>query len=165
MRLLALGKTDKRGLGPNRASHNAFYKIVHRIDEVPSLKAWTLLGDLPAGPRQAAYDWAPYARHYLLVVEPTWQGMLTARRIVRIARAQRDAEFSLIVNKVTPEADVERAEQFLGIPLLGTVPADDGVHAAERAGVALLDAAPDSPAVHAIERLVEALDASNMDRL
>lgn len=165
VRLLTLGKTDKRGLAPNRASHNAFYKIVHRIDDVPSLKAWTILGDLPAGPRQTAFDWAPYARRFLLVVEPTWQGMLTARRIVRIAREQRDAEFSLIVNKVTPEADVERAEQFLGVPLLGTVPADEGVHAAERAGVALLDEAPDSPAVRAIERLVDALDASTMEAL
>ena len=165
VRLLQLGKTDKRGLAPNRASHNAFYKIVHRIDDVPSLKAWTILGDLPAGPRQTAFDWAPYARHFLLVVEPTWQGMLTARRIVRIARQQRDAEFSLVVNKVTPEADVARAEQFLGVPLLGTVPADDDVRAAERAGVAVLDAAPGSAAVEAIERLVDALDASTMERL
>lgn len=165
VRLLQLGKTDRRGLTPNRASHNAFYKIVHRIDDVPSLKSWTILGDLPAGPRQTAFDWAPYARHFLLVVEPTWQGMLTARRIVRIARQQREARFSLIVNKVTPESDVERAEQFLGVPLLGTVPADDGVRAAERAGVAVLDIAPASPAVRAIDRLVDALDASNMESL
>lgn len=166
VRLLQLGKTDKRGLAPNRASHNAFYQVVHRLDEVRSLDDWVILGDLPAGPRQTAFDWAPYARHFLLVVEPTWQGMLTARRIVRIATQQReDAQFSLIVNKVTPEADVERAEQFLGVPLLGTVPADEDVRAAERAGVALLDAAPASPAVQAIERLAEALDAANIDRI
>jgi len=166
VRLLALGKTDRRGLAPNRASHNAFYQVVHRLDDVASFDGWTFLGDLPAGPRQAAYNWAPYARHFLLVVEPTWQGMLTARRIVRIARQQRDdAQFSLIVNKVTQEADVERAEQFLGVPLLGTVPADDDVRAAERAGVALLDRAPDAAAVRAIERLADALDARNIDRI
>jgi CO dehydrogenase maturation factor len=166
VRLLQLGKTDRRGLAPNRASHNAFYQVVHRLDGVPSLQGWTILGDLPAGARQTAFDWAPYARHYLVVVEPTWQGMLTARRIVRIARQQReDARFSLIVNKVTPEADVERAEQFLEIPLLGTVPADPDVRAAERAGVALLDHAPESAAVKAITRLADRLDASNIDRL
>ncbi|MDP8968326.1 MAG: hypothetical protein M3N04_06990 [Actinomycetota bacterium] len=166
VRLLQIGKTDKRGLAPNRASHNAFYQVIHRLEDVRSLEDWVILGDLPAGPRQTAFDWAPYARHFLLVVEPTWQSMLTARRIVRIARQQReDAEFSLVVNKVTPEADVERAEQFLGVPLLGTVPADDDVRAAERAGVALLDVAPDSPAVDAIERLADALDASNIDRI
>ncbi|HWC25583.1 MAG TPA: P-loop NTPase [Solirubrobacteraceae bacterium] len=166
VRLLQLGKTDRRGLGPNRASHNAFYQIVHRLEEVRSLKDWAILGDLPAGPRQTAYDWAPYARRFLLVVEPTWQSMLTARRIVRIAREHRDdVEFSLVVNKVTPDADVERAEQFLGVPLLGTVPADDDVHAAERAGVALLDHAPDAAAVRAVERLADVLDASTMERL
>ncbi|HWI09499.1 MAG TPA: hypothetical protein VNT54_18515, partial [Solirubrobacteraceae bacterium] len=76
-----------------------------------------------------------------------------------------DDEFSLVVNKVTPEADVARAEEFLGVPLLGTVPADGEVRAAERAGVAVLDAAPDCGAVQAIERLVDALDASTMERL
>lgn len=166
VRLLQIGKTDRRGLMPNRASHNAFYQVVHRLDGVRFLEDWVILGDLPAGPRQTAFDWAPYARHFLLVVEPTWQGMLTARRIVRIVRQQRDdAEFSLIVNKVTPEADVTRAEQFLGVPLLGTVPADDDVHRAERAGVALLDVAPGSAAVHAIERLADALDARNIERI
>lgn len=166
VRLLQIGKTDKRGLAPNRASHNAFYQVVHRLDDVRFLEDWVLLGDLPAGGRQMAFDWAPYARHHLLVVEPTWQGMLTARRIVKIVRQQRDdAEFSLIVNKVTPEADVARAEQFLGVPLLGTVPADEDVRRAERAGVALLDAAPDSAAVAAIERLADALDARNIDRI
>lgn len=160
VRLLQIGKHDKRGLTPNRASHNAFYQVVHRIDGVRFLKDWVLLGDLPAGGRQMAFDWAPYARHHLLVVEPTWQGMLTARRIVKIVRQQRDdARFSLIVNKVTPEADVARAEQFLGVPLLGTVPADEDVRRSERAGVALLDAAPQSAAVDAIERLADALDA------
>ncbi len=166
VRLLQIGKTDKRGLAPNRASHNAFYQVVHRLDDVRFLEDWVLLGDLPAGGRQMAFNWAPYARHYLLVVEPTWQGMLTARRIVKIVRQQRDdAEFSLIVNKVTPEADVERAEQFLGVPLLGTVPADEDVRRAERAGVALLDAAPGCAAVEAIERLADRLDARNIDRI
>lgn len=166
VRLLQIGKTGKAGLAPNRASHNAFYQVIHRIEDVRSLDDWVILGDLPAGPRQTAFDWAPYARHFLLVVEPTWQGMLTARRIVRIARQQRDdAEFSLIVNKVTPEADVARAEQFLGVPLLGTVPADEDVRRAERAGVALLDLAPDAAAVRAIERLADALDARNIDRI
>jgi len=166
VRLLQIGKTDRRGLGPNRASHQAFYQVVHRLDGVRSLDDWVILGDLPAGPRQAAYDWAPYAQRFLLVVEPTWQSMLTARRIVRITSTMRDDRaFSLVVNKATGAGDAERVQQFLGVPLLGVVPADDAVKAAERAGVAVIDAAPDSPAVRAIARLADALDAGNMDRL
>lgn len=165
VRLLQIGKTDRRGLDPNRASHQAFYKVIHRLDDVRSLDDWAILGDLPAGPRQAAYDWAPYAQRFLLVVEPTWQSMLTARRIVRITSTMRDdREFSLIVNKVTDDDDVGRVQEFLGVPLLGVVPADDAVRASERAGVALLDSAPDSPAARAIVGLAEALDAGNIER-
>lgn len=166
VRLLQIGKTDRRGLAPNRASHQAFYKVIHRLDGVRSLDDWVILGDLPAGPRQAAYDWAPYAQRFLLVVEPTWQSMLTARRIVRITSTMRDdREFSLVVNKVTSDDDAARVQEFLGVPLLGAVPADDAVRAAERAGVAVLDLAPDCPAVRAIEGLAAALDAGNMHAL
>ena len=165
VRVLQIGKTDRRGLEPNRASHQAFYQVIHRLDGVRSLDDWVILGDLPAGPRQAAYDWAPYAQRFLLVVEPTWQSMLTARRIVRIASTMRDDRaFSLIVNKVTGDGDGERVQEFLGVPLLGVVPADDAVRASERAGVALLDVAPDAPATRAIERLAAELDAGNIDR-
>ena len=167
VRLLQIGKNDRRGVGPNRASHNAFWQVVHKLDDVPSLREWTFLGDLPAGARQAAYDWAPYARHFLLVVEPTWQSMLTSRRIARIMRTMREGEveFSLVVNKVTPEDDPERVREFLDMPLIAVVPADEDVKAAERAGVALLDAAPDSPVVRAIEGLADALDAASIERI
>jgi CO dehydrogenase maturation factor len=158
VRLLQIGKTDRRGLNPIRASHNAFYQVIHRLDEVRSLEDWVILGDLPAGGRQAAFDWAPYARRFLLVVEPTWQSMLTARRIMKIVTGMReDAELLLVVNKATSDADADRVQEFLDIPLIGTVPVDDSVKRAERDGVALLDLAPDSPAVHAIERLADKL--------
>ena len=165
VRLLQIGKTDKRGLAVNRASHNAFYQVIHGLEDARSLRDWVILGDLPAGARQTAFDWAPYAQRFLLVVEPTWQSMLTARRIVKVAGAMReDAEFSLVVNKAADDGDARRVEEFLGVPLIAIVPVDEGVRAAERAGVALLDHAPDSAAVHAIELLADSLDAANIER-
>lgn len=166
VRLLQIGKTDRRGLDPNRASHNAFYQLIQRIDEIAWLRDWTVFGDLPAGPRQAAFNWAPYARRFLLVVEPTWQSMMTARRIARIARAMRDdVSISLVVNKAAEPGDAERVERYLDVPLLATVPVDEHVRVAERAGVALLDHAPESDAVGAIARLADHLDAVSMERL
>ena len=166
VRLLQIGKHDRRGLEPNRASHNAFYQIIHRLDDAPSLADWVILGDLPAGPRQMAFDWAPYAQQFLLVVEPTWQSMLTARRIVKITTGMRDdAQLSLVVNKVAADGDIERVQEFLGVPLIAAVPVDESVRRAERSGVALLDLAPDAPAVHAIERLADALDARNIQSI
>jgi CO dehydrogenase maturation factor len=165
VRLLQIGKTDKRGLAINRASHNAFYQVIHRLDGAQSLRDWVILGDLPAGARQTAFDWAPYAERFLLVVEPTWQSMLTARRIVRIAGGMREgAEFSLVVNKVAEPGDAERVQEFLGVPLIAAVPVDEDVRSAERAGVALLDHAPDSAAVKALELLADALDAGSIER-
>ncbi len=164
VRLLQLGKTDRRGLNPIRASHNAFYQVIHRLDDVRSLDDWVILGDLPAGGRQAAFDWAPYARRFLLVVEPTWQSMLTARRIIKIVTGMREeVELLLVVNKATSDADGERVQEFLGVPLIAIVPVDENVKRSERDGVALLDIAPDSPAVRAIERLADALDASSIE--
>jgi CO dehydrogenase maturation factor len=164
VRLLVIGKTGRSGLAPNRASHNAFYQVIHRLDQVRSLDDWVILGDLPAGGRQAAFDWAPYARRFLLVVEPTWQSMMTARRIIRIVRGMReDAEMLLVVNKAISDADGDRVRDFLDVPLIAVVPVDENVKRAERDGVALLDIAPDAPAVRAIERLADVLDASSIE--
>ncbi len=165
VRLLQIGKISHEGLNPVRASHQAFYMVIHGLEDAAALRDWVILGDLPAGPRQTAFDWAPYAERFLLVVEPTWQSMLTARRIVRIATAAKHAAvMSLVVNKATGDADAERVQAFLEVPLLGVVPASEEVRSAERAGVALLDHAPDSEAVHAIERLADSLCVANMGR-
>lgn len=140
---------------------NAFYAVIHRLNRPVSLRSWTILGDLSAGPRQMAFDWAPYAERMLVVVEPTSQGMLTARRIVRIART-RDREVALVVNKCAERDDAARAEQFVGLRALGAIPRDDAVLAAERRGVALLDHAPGAPAVRAIERLADRLASDSV---
>lgn len=114
VRLLQAGKAAPEGLGGVMASIQAFYKIVHRLGDAPALRDWALIGDLPAGPRQVAYDWAPYARRLLLVVEPTWQSVLAARRVARVAPCRRRVDISLVVNKVEQPGDVPWVEERLG---------------------------------------------------
>ncbi|MBA2347333.1 MAG: hypothetical protein H0V81_03490 [Solirubrobacterales bacterium] len=163
VRLLQIGKTTREGMAPVIGASHAFFKTIHGLDRVASLRDWVVIGDLPAGPRQIAFEWAPYAERFLLVVEPTWQGMLTARRIVRLVASYRsEAEVLLVVNKSTGAADEERVGAFLELEVLQGVPVDDGVRAAERAGAAVLDFAPDGPAVAAIERLALRLDGSTV---
>lgn len=162
--LLQAGKHGPDGLGPVMGAVNAFNAVVHRLRGADALRDWAIVGDLSAGPRQTAFDWAPYADRLLVVVEPTWQSMLTARRIVRIAGERRDIEPLLIVNKVLDEHDPVRVAGELGAEVIGTIPADEGVRTAERAGVALLDHAPEGPAVEAIQRLVERLDGGTVGR-
>ncbi|HWF24341.1 MAG TPA: hypothetical protein VG275_02770 [Solirubrobacteraceae bacterium] len=163
VRLLQAGKTGPGGRAPLMSAINAFWMIVHGLGSAPAFRDWVVLGDLPAGAHQTAYDWAPYAERYLLVVEPTWQSMLTARRIKRIATTARpDVAVSLVVNKVTGPADAERVAAYLRLPALAAVPVDEGVRVAELRGGALLDIAPDGPAVRAIEQLTDRLRGDSL---
>ncbi len=160
VRLLQIGKHSRDCGVAHEASVNAFYMTVHRLQRAPAFRDWVILGDLPAGPRQMALGWAPYADGLLVVVEPTWQSMLTARRIKRISTAATpDTKVSLVVSKATGADDARRIGHFLEQPVLAVVPADEEVHRAERAGVAVLDHAPDCAAVQAIEQLADELQA------
>lgn len=163
VRLLQIGKTGGEGLAPLMGATNAFYMTIHGLSRAATFRNWVVLGDLPAGPRQVAFDWAPYAERFVLVVEPTWQSMLTARRIRRIATTARSGvDVSLVVNKATGQSDAERVGTFLEMPVLAAVPVDEDVRAAELRGVAVLDLAPEGPAVRAIERLTDRLQERSL---
>jgi len=87
VRLLQLGKAGTDGLASIQGSVNAFLHVVHRLPEAPSLREWTIVGDLPAGPRHPAGGFAPYAKLFVVLVEARSQSALTARRVARIVRA------------------------------------------------------------------------------
>jgi CO dehydrogenase maturation factor len=160
--LLQIGKSGPEGLAPVMGSVNAFYRVVHRLRGASAFRDWAIVGDLPAGPRQTAFDWAPYARIFVVVVEPTWKSALTTRRIIRIARARRSVDVVAVANKVTGSGELRRLERLVGEPAAAAIPVDDAVEEAERLGVALLDHAPACPAVRAIERLVDELGAATV---
>ncbi len=153
VRLLQCGKLGSEGLPPIMGSVNAYYKVVHRIAREHALPDWTIVGDLPAGPRHVAFEWAPYAATFLLVVEPTWKSVLVARRVARIARNALGADVVAVGNKLSSEAGLEKLAGMLKEPLFHWVPADEAVGDADRAGAALIDYAPDSAALGAIEAL------------
>jgi len=162
IRLLQAGKVGPDGLPPIMPALRAYYQVVHRLARARAFSEWAVVGDLPGGPRQAAFDWAPYAKTFVLVVEPTSQSLLAARRIARVVAQRPRGAVTLVANKVRADADVARIEEFLGIPAAVVVPADDAVAAAERCGGALLERAPGSPAVAAVEGLAELLERSRL---
>lgn len=158
VRLLQLGKPPREGFEKIIGSSKAFWEVVHHIADARALRDWTFIGDLPAGPRQMAHDYASYAHTYVVVVQPTAQSALTARRVARIVRMRsRDVGVVFIANRVSDKGDASHVEKMIGEPVFASLPADDGVAAAERLGVAPIDHAPDSPAIAAIERLAAAL--------
>jgi CO dehydrogenase nickel-insertion accessory protein CooC1 len=100
----------------------------------------------------------------MLVVEATWQSLLTARRIKRLANEIRpDARVSLVVSKAAGAADIDRISGFLGMAVFGVVPLDEDVTIAERLGVPVFEHARDSVTVAAITRIAERLDGEEQE--
>nr|MBA2601642.1 hypothetical protein [Actinomycetota bacterium] len=163
VRLLQFGKAGDQGFVPFMGSLNAFHQVLYRIARDDVLRDWTIIGDHPAGPRQTAFGWAPYADTFLMIVEPTWQSVLTARRIGRIARAKKQGEVLVVANKIRGEQDLRRVEERMGGSAFAVVPADPAVRSADVAGEALLDHAPGCPAIRAVEKLVDRLERRTLD--
>ncbi len=153
VRFLQFGKLRGHQSGLMR-SQFAFRQIVKDLPE----DRWDVIGDLPGGPRQAAFGWAPYARTFLLVVEPMTKSLLTGRRIARVASHLDPAPTVVAVaNRVREPGDVERVARATGLDVVAAVPWDEDLAEAERRMLAPIDHAPDSPAVRAIESLVHEL--------
>lgn len=137
-------------------SVQAFYQVIHALPEAKALRDWTMIGDHPAGPRQAVHDWAPYADTLVVLSEPTWKSALTARRLVDVAR-QRGTAVVLVASKVRSPADSARVREMTGERVSAAVPSDEAVATCDRIGAALIDHAPESAAARAIGELVEGL--------
>lgn len=160
--LLQCGKPPAAGLESVLGAVNGFYRVIHRIAREKALPDWTIVGDLPAGPRQLAYDWAPYAETLLIVAEAKVPSLLTARRIARIAAARGGIQTLSVANRVERAADSRRVQDALGLPLVAALPADPAVGVAERLGTAAIDHAPETSFVRAVELLVERLEGGTL---
>ena len=160
IRLMQIGKGPKDGIQPIMGSINAYYKMIHRLGKAKTFKDWDMVGDLPAGPRQVAFDYAPFAESYLVVVQPGSQSALTGRRVAKIARMRGGTEVRFVANRVKGKRDTAHVERLLGEQVFFSLPADEGVAEAERLGIAPIDHVPDSPTIAGIAELVEALDGA-----
>ncbi len=158
IRMLQLGKAGTEGLNPVNGAVNAFLGTVRRMHEAPALYGWAVVGDLPAGPRHLAAGFTPYARIYVVVVEPTSQSALTGRRVARIARGPLGADVIFVASKVTGAEDRRRVERLLGEAVECEIPADEAVRDAENRRVAVIDAAPDSRVVRAVQQLADIIE-------
>jgi len=122
--------------------------------------AWNVVGDLPGGTRQAMFGWAKYADVLALVVEPTPKSIQVARRLRNISKADWAPDHVVVVaNRVVDPDDVDRIQQALERPIIGSIPDDVAVTAADKQAVAPLDQGA-GPFVEAVEQLVDAVESS-----
>lgn len=147
IRFLQLGKMPQR---VRPGSSVAFRHVIESFQR----PGWSVIGDLSAGTRQAFSGWASFATRLAIVAEPSAAGLLTVRRLQRMAQTLPNVGLGLILNKINATGSPEKVAADLGLPLWGIVPYDDDVAKAERRGLAPIDTAPRSAAVMAIEEIV-----------
>jgi CO dehydrogenase maturation factor len=118
---------------------------------------WHLVGDLPAGTRQAFFGWGDYADTVVVVVEPSAKSVLSARRLARLALAKDAPTVVAVVNKARENDDAAVVAARTGLDVIACVPYDDTAPAADRAGAAPIDHAPTSDLVTGVQTLLDRL--------
>lgn len=128
------------------------------LQELPSDQG-TVIVDLEASPEHMTRATTEFVDHMLLVAEPYFKSLETARRYHALAVDLGIQRVSVVANKVKPE-DSDIVGEFCrshGFDVAATVPFESSFSEADRKGAAPYDIAWDSRGVAAIRGLAEAL--------
>lgn len=123
----------------------------------------TAIVDLEAGLEHLSRGTARHVETLLVVGEPYFKSLETARRSFSLASDLGIAHVCMIANKVRTPRDEETVRDFAarrGLPIAAVVPYDDAVVAADERGIALIEYRPDAPSVAAVRRLADDLLAA-----
>ena len=141
---LGLGKIGSADKVDAKQSVVALTQILLRFGD----PQWDVIADLEAGPTTPFEHYHAFADTVLVVVGPSWQSALTARRLLPMVG---DRRMVIVANRFRDQADHPGLEADVRVPF------DPEVAAAERHGLSPVDACPDSPVVAAVERLADHL--------
>lgn len=115
----------------------------------------TVVVDLEASPEHLSRATNAYIDTMLIVAEPYFKSLETARRFHELASGLGLDRLAVVGNRAR-EGDAEVISEYCdrhGFELIGIVPQDDAFQEAERLGTAPTDHAPDGPGVTAIRQL------------
>ncbi len=126
------------------------------LKEIPTDYA-TVVVDLEASPEHFTRATSEFLDAMVLVAEPYFKSMETARRYHDLAADLGITKLGIVANKVGSGDDAILPEFCAahGYRLLGSVPFDPAFAEAERRGEAPIDTQPDSPGIAAITALAE----------
>jgi CO dehydrogenase maturation factor len=141
VQLLEMGSVDLGGAGclcPESAMlKTLFTHLLFRKDEV-------LLLDMYAGVEHLGRSTVDFVDAMIVVVEPTLRSLGTARQIKKLANDIRLERIWLVGNKVQTEEEAQFLEKNSPeLPVLGALPAVQGVLEADRLGIAVYDHVPE----------------------
>jgi CO dehydrogenase maturation factor len=140
VRLLEMGAVEMGGSGcicPESAMlKTLFTHLLFRKDDV-------LILDMYAGVEHLGRATVDFVDALIIVVEPTRRSVGTAVQIQQLAQDIGLTRLWLVGNKVRSADDAAFLQANpLQIPILGLIPADDGVAEADRLGTAVYDTVP-----------------------
>lgn len=153
--ILSVGTVEEPGKGCLCGNHAVMREFVRSL--LSEGKDLMVVYDMEASIEHMGRGTVKYLDFLLLVVEPYYKAVETAKRMYRLARELGIKRIYAIANKVRGDKDLELIRSLLeaeGIEILGYVPYDDAVLEAEKLGVSVLDYKPDSPVVSKIEEIV-----------
>ncbi len=116
--------------------------------------------DLEASPEHLSRGTTRHVDTLLMVVEPYWRSLATAKRMSGLAAGLPIPHVGVVGNKARSTADVEAIASFCagaGLTLDGQLPWSDAVLDADKAGVPLIDYEPDGSMVRAVSELADRL--------
>jgi CO dehydrogenase maturation factor len=150
--LIAMG----RGEGPGcycAVNHN----LREVIDSLSGHYPYVVI-DNEAGMEHLSRRTTRDVQHLLIISDPTQRGLVAAQRIADM-RAELDINIEhayLIINNLHGDvpAALQAFVQKIGLPLLGTIPADDELSRFEFSGKPLVDLGDQSPVYQAVDGMM-----------
>lgn len=151
--LLVMGTVQDGGTGCLCPAHAFLRSLLRHL--LVERDEFVIL-DMEAGIEHLGRATAKNVDMMLIVVEPSFKSLETARRIKKLASDVGVYNFAAAANKVSTKEEEKfikiKLEEY-DIPLLTTVPFDRQIAHADLVKIAPIDYAPSSPAIQAVSQL------------
>ena len=151
--LIAMGRGEGQGCYC-AVNHN----LREVIDGMSKHYAYVVI-DNEAGMEHLARRTTRDVQHLLIVSDPSQRGLVAAQRIADMSKDLdvHNEKSYIIVNRVLGElpGEVRSFVEKLGVPLLGTIPADAELSAFDATGRPLVELGDDSPVYQSVSQMLK----------
>lgn len=156
LKLLSMGSVDHAGAGCMCGGHA---RVRHLLSGILQEEGVVTVVDMEAGLEHLSRGTDRHVDTLLVVAEPYFKALETARRCVELAHELKIPRVAAVANKFRSESDLEAVRKYAAshhISLIGEVPYDETIQNADLAGTAP-ELRKGSAAVAAIAKIADAL--------